>query len=660
MGTIHLLDKNTIDQIAAGESIERPANVAKELVENAIDAGALAVTVDIKNGGISYLRVTDDGSGIEPEDIKSAFMRHATSKISEARDLDSIVSLGFRGEALSSIAAVSRVELITKTADSLSGRRYCIEGGEEIADEDIGAPDGTTIIVRDLFFNTPARQKFLKSTMTEGARIGSYIELLALSKPDIAFRFIVNGQTRLSTSGNGSLKDIIYSIYGKSIAAELLEINDDTEGIRIRGFIAKPAVFRKNRNFENYFVNGRYVKSKVVARAIEEGFRLKLMQHSYPFTCFMLEIDPEKVDVNVHPTKMEVRFSDEKAIYDFISETIRETLANREMIVDAGMEKHKRPAFDNDNIAPFEHVYREEQLKLQKSGPKQKINSFEPIELDTRTTDETNRETKSNYVEGHESKDPDYSMGENVFSQHPGADIEKVAIKNKRQTVSGMYGLPEDSKYYRQEELIAEDNDYGFLSKEAAHERKIIGQVFDTYWIVQFRSEMMIIDQHAAHEKVLFEKLMKEYGDSKIISQNLMPPVVFTFGSRERAIVEEHLDAFAALGFELEPFGDSEYKMSTVPYNLSIADPKIMFLDILDTIEDEKNVRDLETYVHRIATEACKAAVKGGGRLSVNEAKELIDELMELDDPYHCPHGRPTMIRYTKQQLEKKFGRIVP
>ena len=660
MGTIHLLDKNTIDQIAAGESIERPANVAKELVENAIDAGALAVTVDIKNGGISYLRVTDDGSGIEPEDIKTAFMRHATSKISEARDLDSIASLGFRGEALSSIAAVSRVELITKTADSLSGRRYCIEGGEEIADEDIGAPDGTTIIVRDLFYNTPARQKFLKSSMTEGARIGSYIELLALSNPDIAFRFIVNGQTRLSTSGNGSLKDIIYSIYGKSIAAELLEINDDTEGIRIRGFIAKPAVFRKNRNFENYFVNGRYVKSKVVARAIEEGFRLKLMQHSYPFTCFMLEIDPEKVDVNVHPTKMEVRFSDEKAIYDFISETIRETLANREMIVDAGMEKHKRPAFDNDNIAPFEHVYREEQLKLQKSGPKQKINSFEPIELDTRTTDETNRETKSNYVEGHESKDPDYSMGENVFSQHPGADIEKVAIKNKRQTVSGMYGLPEDSKYYRQEELIAEDNDYGFLSKEAAHERKIIGQVFDTYWIVQFRSEMMIIDQHAAHEKVLFEKLMKEYGDSKIISQNLMPPVVFTFGSRERAIVEEHLDAFAALGFELEPFGDSEYKMSTVPYNLSIADPKIMFLDILDTIEDEKNVRDLETYVHRIATEACKAAVKGGGRLSVNEAKELIDELMELDDPYHCPHGRPTMIRYTKQQLEKKFGRIVP
>ena len=660
MGTIHLLDKNTIDQIAAGESIERPANVAKELVENAIDAGALAVTVDIKNGGISYLRVTDDGSGIEPEDIKTAFMRHATSKISEARDLDSIVSLGFRGEALSSIAAVSRVELITKTADSLSGRRYCIEGGEEIADEDIGAPDGTTIIVRDLFFNTPARQKFLKSTMTEGARIGSYIELLALSNPDIAFRFIVNGQTRLSTSGNGSLKDIIYSIYGKSIAAELLEINDDTEGIRIRGFIAKPAVFRKNRNFENYFVNGRYVKSKVVARAIEEGFRLKLMQHSYPFTCFMLEIDPEKVDVNVHPTKMEVRFSDEKAIYDFISETIRETLANREMIVDAGMEKHKRPAFDNDNIAPFEHVYREEQLKLQKSGPKQKINSFEPIELDTRTTDETNRETKSNYVEGHESKDPDYSMGENVFSQHPGADIEKVAIKNKRQTVSGMYGLPEDSKDYMQQELIAEDNDYGFLSKEAAHERKIIGQVFDTYWIVQFRSEMMIIDQHAAHEKVLFEKLMKEYGDSKIISQNLMPPVVFTFGSRERAIVEEHLNAFAALGFELEPFGDSEYKMSTVPYNLSIADPKIMFLDILDTIEDEKNVRDLETYVHRIATEACKAAVKGGGRLSVNEAKELIDELMELDDPYHCPHGRPTMIRYTKQQLEKKFGRIVP
>ena len=660
MGTIHLLDKNTIDQIAAGESIERPANVAKELVENAIDAGALAVTVDIKNGGISYLRVTDDGSGIEPEDIKTAFMRHATSKISEARDLDSIASLGFRGEALSSIAAVSRVELITKTADSLSGRRYCIEGGEEIADEDIGAPDGTTIIVRDLFFNTPARQKFLKSTMTEGARIGSYIELLALSKPDIAFRFIVNGQTRLSTSGNGSLKDIIYSIYGKSIAAELLEINDDTEGIRIRGFIAKPAVFRKNRNFENYFVNGRYVKSKVVARAIEEGFRLKLMQHSYPFTCFMLEIDPEKVDVNVHPTKMEVRFSDEKAIYDFISETIRETLANREMIVDAGMEKHKRPAFDNDNIAPFEHAYREEQLKLQKSGPKQKINSFEPIELDTRTTDETNRETKSNYVEGHESKDPDYSMGENVFSQHPGADIEKVAIKNKRQTVSGMYGLPEDSKDYRQQELIAEDNDYGFLSKEAAHERKIIGQVFDTYWIVQFRSEMMIIDQHAAHEKVLFEKLMKEYGDSKIISQNLMPPVVFTFGSRERAIVEEHLNAFAALGFELEPFGDSEYKMSTVPYNLSIADPKIMFLDILDTIEDEKNVRDLETYVHRIATEACKAAVKGGGRLSVNEAKELIDELMELDDPYHCPHGRPTMIRYTKQQLEKKFGRIVP
>lgn len=605
MNQIKILDQNTIDKIAAGAVVERPASVVKELTENAIDAGATRITIEIKDGGIEMIRITDDGRGIAEDEIRLAFFRHATSKITSVDDLSQLSSLGFRGEALSSIAAVSRTELIAKQEDALTAIRYVIEGGRERVFEEIGAPDGTTIVVRDLFYNTPARAKFLKTAMTEAAHVGAYVEQLILSNPSVAFSYIVNGQVKADSTGTGSLADAVYHIYGRELSSELIETDSTENGISVSGLIGKPSVSRGNRNFENYYVNGRYVKSRVLSSAIEDGYGNKLMQHQYPFTCLQICTDGATVDVNVHPTKMEVRFSDERAVYAAVLHSIEKALQNQEMIIRASLNppvSRQKPSFSYGKGTSVPQPFEKKALR------------------------ETPPETKEAESHEHSETEPQ----EHSESMHiPAAEPEQLSF------------LPK------------------FLSPEAEPLRKIIGVAFNTYWIVEYQEQLFLIDQHAAHEKVLFTRLMSDYGKSRVSSQQLDPPVIFSASLKEQSILESYLPAFYKIGFEIEPFGGSEYRISAVPYHLSAIGSRELFISLLDHLEEDKETRDLEIYVKRIATEACKAAVKGGDRISLPEARHLIDELFLCEDPYHCPHGRPTIISFTKTELEKKFKRIV-
>ena len=588
--SIHLLNQNTINQIAAGEVVDRPSSVVKELVENAIDAGATSITVEIKDGGISFIRITDNGCGITKDDIKIAFLRHSTSKIKDAADLVCISSLGFRGEALSSISAVAQVELITKTKDELSGIRYEISGGVEKAFEEVGAPDGTTFIVRNLFYNTPARRKFLKTPTTEGGYINSLMEHLCMSHPDISFRYIQNNQTKLHTTGNGNLKDVIYNIFGREITKELLEINASYENFTITGYIAKPVVSRSNRNFENYYINGRYIKSPIIMKAIEEAYEPFMMQHKYPFTAFHINIEPKELDVNVHPSKMELRFANGPYIYDSIVSCIKEALTRRELVPELTIETPSQVK-EEPQITP---VSKPEPVRMP-----------EPFEI--------NRINKT-------------------------FEIPKP-IENTSQMV-----------LFDEPDLLKEEN---------KKDIKIIGQVFDTYWIIQFENNMYIIDQHAAHEKVLYEEFISRYKKRLITTQLLSPPVIMELTGREEDVLKENMDYFAQYGFELEDFGDNSYAIRGIPTDFTQSNPKELLMEILDSMSDENFKKTPDSIKDKIATMSCKAAVKGNNRLSEREAYELINKLMILENPYNCPHGRPTMISMTKYELEKKFKRII-
>ena len=675
MASIHVLDQNTIDKIAAGEVVERPASIVKELTENAIDAGASHITVEIKSGGIEMIRVSDDGKGIPADDIRLAFLRHATSKISCVEDLNSVLSLGFRGEALSSIAAVSRVELITKESDELTAVRYVIEGGREKLYEEIGAPDGTTIVVRDIFYNTPARAKFLKTAMTEAAHVGAYVEQLALSNPAIGFEFIVNGASRISTTGSGNLKDSIYHIYGRELSSQLLPVEYDEDGIRITGFIAKPSVSRGNRNFENYYVNGRYVKSRVVSIGIEEGYGNKLMQHRYPFTCLMIRVDGSLVDVNVHPTKMEVRFSDERKVMRAVSDCVRSVLYHQDMIIRSSLNppvKTPTPSKKEEKYAapaPFEkNALREKQAaEVYKKNAEQNLKNPEMLH---------NRELSMDAVFESGKRDQSISAGDDGIPQQKtvagddGIPQQKTVAGAdgipQHKTVAGDDGIPqqkteteETERPVRYEQQTLMDLTPNVLSPEAAPNRKIIGCAFKTYWIIEYGDKLFMIDQHAAHEKVLFTRFMKEYEKSQVTSQQVSPPIIITLDSIGQALCDEYMEAFTKAGFEIESFGGSDIKISAVPYHMSALGTKQLFLEMLDHLEISTDPKKLQVYEHRVATEACKAAVKGGDRLSVSEAKALIDELFTCEDPYHCPHGRPTIISFTEKDLEKRFKRIV-
>ena len=628
MREIQVLDQKTIDKIAAGEVVERPASVVKELAENAIDAGATAVTVEIKEGGISFIRITDNGSGIPSDQVRLAFLRHATSKIRRVEDLTYISSLGFRGEALSSIAAVSRVELITKTPESLTGIRYCIEGGQETAWEEIGAPSGTTFLVRHLFYNTPARAKFLKSPTAEGNAVSSLIEQLALSHPEISFKFIQNGQNRLYTSGNGNIKEVVYQIFGRDITRELLPIQSENEWFQVKGFIGKPSLARGNRNFENYFVNGRYVKSKLLAKAIEDGYHGFMMQHRYPFTLLYLEIDGQKVDVNVHPSKMELRFSDQDAIYHQLCLCIQNTLLGAERIPEVTLQERKTlPSAEKAPAAaapePFETSRRSSVL----------AESAVPYQTAPKPAAPKPAALKEERPKAASAAAP---PPERTGSGERTAKTEKPAQ------------APEQLEFFKEK----------LLSEAARPSHRILGQLFDTYWLVEYQNSLYIIDQHAAHEKVLYERMMKDFQKKEILSQMLCPPIVLSLSAGEAELLNRYGEVFRESGFEIEPFGGKEFKISAVPSNLYKAAEKDLFLEILDGLEEGGDAAP-EVIRERLASMACKAAVKGNQHLSRAEAEALIDELLTLENPYNCPHGRPTILTMSRYELDKKFKRIV-
>lgn len=664
MPQIQVLDQITIDKIAAGEVIERPASIVKELVENSIDAKAASVTVEIQDGGISLIRVTDNGSGIEREDIRNAFLRHSTSKIRKVEDLAHIASLGFRGEALSSISAVTRTELITKTKEDTFGTRYVIEGGVEQSLEDAGAPDGTTFLVRQLFYNVPARRKFLKTPMTEAGHVQDLLMRLALSHPEVAFTFINNGQTKMRTSGNGKLKDVIYSIYGREAAANLIELDYSMDGLVMKGYLGKPVITRGNRNFENYFVNGRYVKNAMLSKAIEDAYKDFLMQHKFPFVVIHFQVDGEKIDVNVHPTKMEMRFQRQQDVYNIVYEGVHRTLLEPELI----------PQVE----APAPKVI---------SQPK----SESPFLLKPKTAPQPMEKKPEEKEEPHDEAYFMKKMKERVLSYHQRNSSAEVAkkeqifrpqaqgerIKDALARAKEVEKQPQ-KQAEEQPELIRETPVYEtkpvteekaeqlnlfeehLLKREKKAEYKLIGQVFETYWLVEFENSLYIIDQHAAHERVLYERTLKEMKNREFTAQYLSPPIILSLSMQEAQVLNENMDRFTRIGFEIEPFGGEEYAVRAIPDNLFGIAKKELLLEMLDDLTDGISTSMTPELIdEKVASMSCKAAVKGNNRLSAQEADALIGELLLLENPYHCPHGRPTIIAMTQRELEKKFKRIV-
>lgn len=643
MPNIAILNQETIDKIAAGEVVERPCSVVKELVENAIDAGSTAITVEIKEGGISFIRITDNGCGIEREQVAVAFYRHSTSKIRSAEDLLTVKSLGFRGEALSSISAVARVELITKTYDELTGTRYVIEGSKELSNEEIGAPDGTTFIVKDLFYNVPARRKFLKTAQTEGSYISDMVEKLALSHPDISFKFINNNQTKLHTSGNGNRKDIIYHIFGREISSSLLEVKHECEYFKVEGFIGKPVITRGNRNYENYFINGRYVKSNILSRAIEEAYKSFLMQHQYPFTVLYFTFFSE-LDVNVHPTKMELRFDNNNEIYVELCDTIYAILSHKEMIPEVPVDSTPAPK-------KIVHEYKE---PIPEPFEKRRINELRAAE------------SRSVYGQSVTSAAKAPAVNEQLTDNTSKLQTAKASASALVAGTGNSVELaPETSTAYEPAQVVTGtqqtlgDYDKVFLTESSKKQFSIIGQLFKTYWLIEFEDKLYIIDQHAAHEKVLYEKTMARLANKDFTSQRISPPIVMTLDARECEMLEKYRPQIKQFGYEVEHFGGKEYMISAIPDNLFNIDMKDLFIEMLDDFSNATGRQTPDIITEKVASMSCKAAVKGNDKLTLPEINKLIDELLSLDNPYNCPHGRPTIISMSKYEIEKKFKRIV-
>lgn len=674
---IAVLDQHTIDKIAAGEVVERPSSVVKELVENAIDAGATAVTVEIAEGGKKLIRITDNGGGMERDQIPLAFLRHATSKIEKVEDLEHIASLGFRGEALSSIAAVSQVELITKTPTAISGVRYVINGGKEETLEDMGAPDGTTLLVRNIFYNVPARSKFLKSDTTEGNYISALMEQMTLSHPEISFKYIQNKQVKLHTSGNYSVKDVIYNIYGRDITKALLEVSFENDFMKIEGFVGKPEISRGNRTFENYYINGRYVKNRIIAKAIEDAYKGFLMQHKFPFVSLHIEMTGNDLDVNVHPTKMEVRFARATEVYDAVYDTVRKALTRREMIPQVSVGKdeprEKKQTIKAGEIPePFEIKRKEQMTAAQVSSPVQlreeAVYGKKEPPLKKEEPPQIHREKPSLWKKEEEQQiyrnKAQFSKEEESFFEGTLKEREEKEIAQAEKKTARLEGEAKGKE--KQEETSADTPpvqmelfEEKLLSPEARIRHKLIGQIFDTYWLVQFGDNFYIIDQHAAHEKVYYERFVKEFREQTITSQYISPPMIVSLNLQEEALLNANRSYFRDFGFEIEPFGGKEYCISAVPSNLYGLGEEELFLEMLDHLAGEGEKDAFGIFASRLATMACKAAVKGNHRMSPQEADKLIDELLTLENPYHCPHGRPTIISMTKAELEKKFKRIV-
>ena len=664
MNKIQILDPITIDKIAAGEVIERPASIVKELVENSIDAGATAVTAEIREGGIAYIRIADNGSGIDKSQVPSAFLRHSTSKIRTAEDLSHIGSLGFRGEALSSIAAVSQVELITKTEEETFGTRYRIAGGKEESLEDTGAKDGTTFVVRQLFYNTPARRKFLKTAMTEAGHVADLMTRLALSRPEISFQFINNGQSKLHTSGNGNLKDVIYHVYGREITANLLKVEYEKNGIRISGFLGAPLISRGNRNFETYFINGRYIKSQVVYKAIEDGYKDFTMQHKYPFVVLHIELDAETVDVNVHPAKMELRFGSQQEVYNAVFEAVDQTLHGRELIPEVGLdapeEPKPAPAVQPAPAAqPASGVDFQSSIQKQQPSGERDLNYFmEEMKKRVRSYHQQNssaevRKQGDLYKPGRQM---DRIREAAAYAAARPKQTQEAGDDPAPKTETAKTGGQETTREPRQMELF-EDH---LLKGQERPGYRLVGQIFETYWIVQLGDKMYIIDQHAAHERVLYERTLKGMQTREFTSQMISPPIILNLTMRESELLKTYMDQFTRIGFQFEEFGQESYAVRAVPGNLFGIAKKELFLEMLDGLSDELARHHRTDLIdEKIASMSCKAAVKGNMRLSAQEVDALIGELLTLENPYHCPHGRPTIISMSKRELEKKFKRIV-
>lgn len=681
VGKIAVLDQQTIDKIAAGEVVERPASVVKELVENAIDAGATQITVEIKEGGIGYIRITDNGSGMEKDDIPVAFLRHSTSKIRSADDLLGVSSLGFRGEALSSISAVAMVELITKTKENELGSRCCIEGGVQKSLEEIGAPDGTTFIIRNLFYNTPARKKFLKSEMSEASAIHELMTHLAMSHPEVGFKVLIGGQMRIQTSGNGNLKDVIYHLYGRDVAMRLIEVDREEGPLHVRGFLGKPEISRGNRNYENYFVNGRYVKSRIIAKGIEDGYKTFMMQHRYPFVCLDIHMDGKMLDVNVHPTKMELRFSNQNLVYDLLERMTKDALSGRELIPEVTLDEPKKqvvtPEKAPQQVPPVQTLREPESTyQVQKPAavptasvertipsyqkPEQKV----PLEKMWTTPEPQKQPVKP------QNKNLEYFMEQmrKRVEERYKAPEASAPTEQRETTETAQSTVPEQSATVpetpveekppqKPEQLDLFDGK--LLSKEAAVHHVIIGQLFDTYWLVQFGEKLYIIDQHAAHEKVLYERLMKDLRNRTFQSQMLSPPIILNLSMQEEELFLKYRSCFTEMGFEIEEFGEKAYAVRAVPANLPGVARREILMELLDSLSDITGSGNSESLMDKVASMSCKAAVKGNHQMSAMEAKALIDELLSLENPYNCPHGRPTIISMSKYELEKKFKRIV-
>ncbi len=689
---IKVLDQATINKIAAGEVVERPSSVVKELVENAIDAGATAVTVEIKDGGLSFIRITDNGAGIEKSEVPTAFVRHATSKIMTIEDLLSVSSLGFRGEALASIAAVAQVELITKTAHDLTGIRYEIHGSREIASEEIGAPTGTTIIVRNLFYNVPARKKFLKTPMTEGGYITDLITRLALSRPDISFKYIMNGNNKITTSGNGKLQDVIYHIYGKDVSSNLLPIKRQVDEFKVEGYIGKSFVSKGNRSFEHYFINERSIRNVVVTKAIEEAYKSFVMIHKFPFTALHFTLDCTKLDVNVHPAKMESKYADGERLFQFVKDSVRQALLQEEMIPDVSLRTAKEEKAIvieqqrklNEHVPePFEKEARAVRYQKELATAAASRPAGNPSkELHTTPVDE--RCTKNVTEQQTTSSKKEYRLEEKkktidqaaitVESQETGRSQDNISEKATSQETNVSDAVTRLEKPAAQEEVARLEDDAApeittkpeqlsipveqFISKEARKSHRVIGQVFKTYWIIEYDNKMYIMDQHAAHEKVMFERLMKQMSEKNVLSQQLLPPKVVHLDGAEHALVISHIDLFEQTGFDLEDFGDDSIVIRAMPDDIMGVDPQILFDALLNALSVDAGSINIDFFVEKLSGMACKAAIKGNTEISLQEADALIDELLTLKNPYNCPHGRPTMISLTKTELERKFKRI--
>lgn len=645
MAKINILTKETINKIAAGEVVERPSSIVKELLENAIDAGANAITVEIKDGGISLIRITDNGAGIDKDDIKNAFLRHATSKIKTVEDLVSASTLGFRGEALSSIAAVTKLECVSKTRNLLEGTRYVIEGGKEIECETVGAPNGTTFIVKDLFFNTPVRRKFLKTAATETSYITSIVEKMALSHPEISFRYISNNQNKFHTSGNNNLKDVIYMLFGRDVAKNLYEVNCINGELKLSGFIGKPILYKGNKNSMIYFINGRYIKNPSINKAILDAYKNFLMQHNFPFCVLHFEIPTNSIDVNVHPTKMEVKFENQEEVFNFFKDNIESVLKNKELIHDISLDDVSNDLI-KDNLSAVESDDLNEIFVIKEEIKENKDNKPGLIpEL-------------PNFNKKNDSKEKSLKYAEPFETEREKIENDIINIVSESDTDIDLRTENKENQDLKNSEQINLFKDK-FLSETAIKKHRIIGEIFETYWLVQFEDNLYIIDQHAAHEKVLYEKYLKDFENKNIKSQILNPPIIVSLSDLQRNILERFLDELKNFGYEIEDFGGKEVALRSIPYDLYSLNPKELLINLIDSFDEDLNKLDSEIIKDKIASMSCKAAVKGHDRLSFEEAKTLIDKLLTLDNPYNCPHGRPTIISMSKYEIEKKFKRIV-